>query len=377
MELSVVLYHEYVHHLMNQRMDVNYPRWYMEGMAELLSATTIVGDKFTLGAISQGRANDLVQLGALSVAQLINPGSQTDSSIYQARFYASAWLLTHFLQLSPLGTKSQLKSHTTDYLLRLDQGEDTLEAFVASYGMTPDEMDKELRSYQRQRRVTVLTANINPYEGDIGSRVLSEAERAYLLADMAWQLDKEDVALEYLRELGDDRNNDARALSLHAVLENTYGDPQRASRLRTAALALGEDDSQVHSNLARMDWYSFELSSYALSLDRSLRHGKRAAELDPDNLEAYKYQWMAHAAKGEEVAAISAMMAAFQLYPTSLGINAEIGTYLLHLRKPALARPFLQRVYNWSHSEEQRTALKETLARIDAQIAEEERLTVP
>ncbi|MCW8195811.1 hypothetical protein F6455_13535 [Proteobacteria bacterium 005FR1] len=369
MDASVILFHEYVHHLMSQRMDINYPGWYMEGFAELLSATRIRRNKVTVGAIPKHRVADISHLGRISVRELIDPNYDTGSLRGGARFYATAWLFMHFLQFSPLETESPLKEQTADYLKRLNRGENPLEAFNASYGMTPEDMDGLLGRYQRKRRYTVLSTEVEAYAGGIVRRELSPAERSYLLADLAWRLDRTDIALEYLRDLENNAHGYARALALQALLENSRNNLDEADRLRSAALELGEEDSRVQSTLASMEWNNLERSGDPAFLSSTLRHSQRAAELDSMNLEAHKYQWMSHARNNEPIEAAKSMMEVYRLYPTSIEINAEIGLYLLRLKEPRLARPFIDRVHNWSHSRSQKEAFKKMLEEIDVELS--------
>jgi hypothetical protein len=81
MDTSVILFHEYVHHLMSQGMDINYPSWYMEGFAELLSATRIRRNKVTVGAIPEHRASDISYLGRMSIRELIDPEFDADADL--------------------------------------------------------------------------------------------------------------------------------------------------------------------------------------------------------------------------------------------------------------------------------------------------------
>lgn len=82
---------------------------------------------------------------------------------------------------------------------------------------------------------------------------------------------------------------------------------------------------------------------------------------------------MAHAQKNEPIDAAKSMMEVYRLYPTSVAINAEVGRYLLSLGEPKLARPFLVRVHNWSHSRAQKTAVEKLLGEIDADTSRDER----
>lgn len=54
-----ILYHEYIHYMMREHSDLIYPRWFDEGLAEVLGATTIMRGKATIGAFPEGRVQSI------------------------------------------------------------------------------------------------------------------------------------------------------------------------------------------------------------------------------------------------------------------------------------------------------------------------------
>jgi hypothetical protein len=371
MDKTVILYHEYIHYLVREHSRVIYPRWYNEGFAEVLGATTIKRGKATVGVAPESRLITINYDSPFKVRDLLQPDEErSDSRYYQSRFYAYAWLLTHYLQISSLGDNTHLKAQNQDFLLRYNQGENPVQAFEASFKMTPEEMDTELRNYRSQRQITVLTMSVPDYEGDITQSELSANEQTFLLADLAWRVGKEDVALKYLEDIDTKQANAARPLSLAAVLENHKDNTEKAATYADQALALGSDDSKVMTNLSHWQWDNFDRArkvdlETSTFLNDTLVYGEKAIQLDPTNLEAHHFVWESQMENGDDAATARTMMAAYQLSPSNLGINLTIGRFLLSIQKPELARPFLERVLNWSHSEEQRTAIQAVLDRID------------
>jgi len=215
-----ILYHEYIHYLLREHSNLIYPRWFDEGLAEVLGATTIERGKATIGAQPEGRSQSISYQAPLKIRELLEPEPENDSRYYQSRFYAYAWLFTHYLQISSFRENPHLKEQTTDFIFRYNRGENMVDAFEKSFGKTPEEMDDELRDYRSQRRITVLTVNVPEYEGEIETKSLSAGEQSFLLADMAWRVGEEAVALDYLDEIEVDEADFARSLSFAAVLEN-------------------------------------------------------------------------------------------------------------------------------------------------------------
>jgi len=370
LEQNNILYHEYIHHLMFEHSDFNYPRWYKEGFAEVFSSVKIRKKRIDLGLLSKVRAGTLYRISGLKVSELLEPDKSNDSQNYWAQFYASAWLLTHYLQISPLGTESKLKEQLSEYKRRYNEGEDSTDAFIASFGITPDEMDLQLANYQKQRRAKMLSLKRKSYDKEIIRRALSPNEALFRLSDIAWEQGKEKLAITYLNQIDVSANDAALGLSLRAILENHNDNIELAESLKQQALTLGQNNSIVLSNVAHVDWDSFNRSKKKEApklelLDSALETSLRASEIDPRNIDAYKFQWQSYMEQGNQIEAARSLMKAYQIDPTSINLNSRISNYLVEIQKPKLALPFAKRVYNWSHSNEQRAWSKDKLDKIE------------
>ena len=371
---TTVLFHEYVHYFLGEYSDARYPRWYNEGLAEVFGATEIKKNTVVIGAVPEGRDLALLHAGPLGVEALIDPLENVDSSIYASRFYATAWLFTHYLQIGTFETDSELKAQAADYLRRFASGEDSLAAFEASFGTEPNAMNAKLRQYRRSGNVPVISFPRPDLKTEIKERPLGDAETAFVLADIAWRLNEEQIALNYLADV-DPETHAGPALSLRAVLEHHTSDSDMVSDLEQAALD-GEGDSITLGNLAHLAWDRYEAARNANGdtdglLDSVIRYGGKAVTLDPSNMEAHRFLWKAHAASGDTVSAVKSMVAAYQLHPSSVGLNYEIGGYLMQIDKPALARNFLEVVRDRTHSDERRREAAGLLEEVDAAIAAE------
>ena len=367
-----ILYHEYIHYLMREHSEAIYPRWYNEGMAEVLGATTISRGKATIGAVPTGRANTINYSSSFKVRDLLEPDQEDDSRNYQARFYAYSWLFTHYLQISSLRDNPHLRPKTSDFLQRYNLGEPAIEAFTNSFGRSPEDMDKEIRKYRGQRSITVMTMPVNDYEGDIIRQELKPGEENFLLADIAWRVGKEDVALDYLEDLEVTNPDYAQSLSLAAVLENHKDNTDLAASYANRALAMAPKDPQVLTNYAhwladnrsRLKETTPEQELNTLT-QQQVDYTNQATSIDPNNLEALRFLWSGQLELGEDIEALKTMMAAYQVSPSNLGINLTVGRHLLDLQRGDLAIPFLERVMSWSHSTEQRQRIKSILDQIE------------
>ncbi len=378
--VTQVLYHEYTHYLLHEHSDFNYPRWYNEGFAEFLGSTRIDEGRATIGEVPFNRNYTLALDKSMSVEELIDPSlDRPDSIEFQSRFYAYAWFLTHYLQITALTDKPELGKQLQEYLRRYNSGEDSVTAFAAGFGITPKEMDAQLGRYynstlyatgHHRASLKGLVLSVPGYQGQVTRKKLGDNEAVFLRAELASALGEVDVAKEYLDKTDPGSIGAAQSLSLLAVLQNHDGKLEQASVNASRALALAPGDARVLANLSHWEWDNYERAlqdgadgDKALAL--SLSYGQDAIERDPENLEPYDFVWRAQYAKGDNVAAARTLMQAYQVLPSSAGINYTIGDFLINIGKPELARPFLQRVSNWSHSASTREKIAGMLAGID------------
>ena len=88
-DASLVLFHEYVHHVMRAHSQLRYPLWYEEGFADLLAASQLDASQVLIGLVHPWRREDIDRQGLMPVLDLFSP-SDTDDSRYWSRYYASA-----------------------------------------------------------------------------------------------------------------------------------------------------------------------------------------------------------------------------------------------------------------------------------------------
>ena len=149
-----VALHEYVHHLLHTYTNQKFPRWYDEGYANFLANFKIKKGKFIIGAPDSNYAWYLNNAGWMSMDVMIGSVNQypfqsgsTKSSQrdLQSAFYAQSWLAVTYLQTHPdYGRKS------ADYLRRVNNGENSLKAFNASFNQTPEEFGEILKKFVKK-----------------------------------------------------------------------------------------------------------------------------------------------------------------------------------------------------------------------------------
>lgn len=139
--------HEYGHALLRYKR-YDYPAWYEEGFAELVSSTKLVnkGKSFAFG-MPPNRAKyngpPLFDWDTL-VSDEFDPHTLTDVRIGSSA-YAQAWLLAHY---TTLGNELKNAALLQKYFEALENGEAMASAFKSAFGMSAAELwTRELKDY--------------------------------------------------------------------------------------------------------------------------------------------------------------------------------------------------------------------------------------
>ena len=372
MDVSGLMFHEYTHHLMRQRSMLRYPRWYSEGFAELLSSAEILEDYVRIGNVPMRIRHSWSVKGfrPLKLEQLLVPEDRTHK-YHLNNFYATAWLLTHYLQMGKYSGNPDYIEKTGIYLKAVSQGEDPIEAFPRYFGPSVDEMQKEMNRY-RDDDVYAFRYKVPAYKKGIKRTKLSKLQVAELFVQQAFTRNNDDLVLELVSEAGKDAQ-ESLFLKLSSAIASGHKDDYSLAKT-----VLSEVDTDAwhsakvyqalsHSHLDLLDatvadggWSD---SDYQLAVN----FGKLAVERDPENLLAYRSLWMAYQRAGEHLSAVQTMMAAYEYAPRSLSLNREIGFYIADLRQLDLAKPYLEVVSIWSHSDEDRERANNYLRQLESQ----------
>jgi hypothetical protein len=143
LDARTVLKHEYVHYFMMQHFPAAYPRWYVEGYAELMATIRLNPDgSFHVGDAPQYRAYQVFQMSRFPLEEMLDSNHRlTGEDAYQ--HYATGWLLAHYLNFD-----TERRAQLTTYLTALGQGEDSLAAARRIFGDLKA-IDRQLMRYRR------------------------------------------------------------------------------------------------------------------------------------------------------------------------------------------------------------------------------------
>ena len=211
---DVTLFHEYAHHYMFQYHNEAYPGWFVEGFAEYFAPSDLGTSRIRYGLWGDGRIYSLEDSrNWIPMQEVLTARPNLGSARRAAAYYAQAWLLTHYMLGDP-ARRSQFGA----YLAAVSRGEESVAAFEAQTGLSPDQLATTLRSYLG-RGITVYTLAQALPVAEVTVTALPPSTR-----DAIW------LDLRSMRSLGDDK--DALLQQVRTVAARHPGD-----RLATVTLA--------------------------------------------------------------------------------------------------------------------------------------------
>lgn len=296
-----VALHEYVHLLVkNSFRDA--PLWFNEGLADYYGTlrTAAGGRKVTLGRPIQQHLHTLRRGALLPLAELFAVGR--DSAHYneparRALFYAESWALVHMLLTDRDGGRRAQLSH---YLELLGSGATGEEALRAAFKQDFAALENELRLYvklaQYPEREIEFEKAVRQDPSAFAVAPLSAAEARAYLGDVLLQAGRLEEAEGWLtRALSADPNL-ARALTSLGALRVRQNRIAEAREHLARAVAADPRSHLAHYHYASAlsregaDAHQWVTDYDPASAELMRAHLRRAAELAPRFVEAYRLQ---------------------------------------------------------------------------------------
>lgn len=344
---TIILLHEYAHHFLLSSSRFAKPRWFDEGAAEFFASASFETDgTLWLGRPAQHRAGDLAYADPVHVRELLDP------ALYEARkvkgfdaFYGKSWLLYHYLTFN-----EARQGQVSTYLTGLAKGMDQKAAGEAAFGDL-DQLEKELRAYLRQSRMTAI--KLSPEKLSIGTitlRKLSEGEAAMMPLQIRSQrgVDAEEAAvlLAEARLVAAKFPEDPGVLTALAEAEFDAGNDAEAIAAADRAIAL--DPARANAYVQK----GYALFRRAGETDGDKRNAAFAAAVKPfmalNALEndhplplIYFYRAQIERGMAPTENARAALERAAVLAPFDHGLQINAGIMLGSEGKIALARSLL------------------------------------
>lgn len=364
-ELGLVLFHEYTHHLTRYHQKTQRPLWYEEGFADLLAAVQLQGRSAIFGRTNPWREQLLERHEPLPLRELLRGPSAEKSRQYWKRYYASAWLFTHYLHFELLGSEPDRLRRLEHLFAALEATNEPIEGLTKVLALSEQQLDERLRSYANEKYWKGFKVATAPSHNAISAQRLSQNEVVFLIADLAYRSAQPQAALALLQRGDGSDKSFAAALSLRAVLELHRGQHELAHHYMNMAQTMDANNAQVLTNAAHIAWDTSTVAEQSQRRGQLLAKvasaAQRALQLQGTNLEAARYLARAWQQQGHDGKAIALMRALHEQHPMDAQLSFELGKLLLNYDRPILARRYLNKVIAWDHSEARRWAAQQLL----------------
>lgn len=176
LQSETVFFHEYLHHMMLQDLEVPYPAWMVEGYAEFFATAQFKDDgSVGFGAAANHRGYGLKNVQGMSLRKMLS-GDYTNVNGQQwISVYEEGWLLTHYLAFEP-----SRRGQVSKYVEAIQKGQRPIDAAEAAFGDLR-KLQSELDAYLTRKTLPfqLIPASQIPV-GDVAVRPLSAGESAIL-----------------------------------------------------------------------------------------------------------------------------------------------------------------------------------------------------
>lgn len=304
MDPRTILLHEYAHYFMMQHFPAVYPRWYVEGFAELMATARFDDDgSVHLGDPPQYRAVQIFQLRDFPLDRMLDPEYKL-TGLDGLQHYATGWLLAHYMSFN---TQNQPKLR--NYLVALANGENGLEAAKREFGDL-SRLERDLQAYKKGPFPGRRIDSVN-FSQNVSLRQLLGAEEDAIMLEMRIN-----------RGIGDEDEARDLARSLEAKLAGFPGNPHILALLAQAQYAARDyaASSQSAQQIVSADehnargWLMRALATAKLAKEKpelaetAREYATNAAQIDredPRPMIAYYTTYLEAKEPAPEVAAIA------------------------------------------------------------------------
>jgi tetratricopeptide (TPR) repeat protein len=316
------LKHEYVHFLIHNRGGLNYPTWFDEGFAELMSTLKLEGN-----VLEYGKAGPS-QLYRLRHTEWMNSRRVLESRDIDFRskskigaFYSQSWLLVHFLCLARPGRDFSVDN--ARFLSLLDSGHALDAAFEQAFGIAVPDLDSTLRHYV-SRRFGYYRVQLHEQAPTVQPRTrsMTVAEIASRIAHLRLLAGEFKAAEIAARAALTDNPDHAPALTIQADLHRFAKRYADATPMYERAIAL-----DPHNSLHELDYAEYFLGRAAMEkepeqrkpfLVEARRHAARSYALDPAIPETLAVIGESYLYAGEDAyKGLASLQAAHDLLPSN------------------------------------------------------------
>ena len=288
-EIDIAL-HQYMHFVLSNSTQLDYPLWIQEGIAGYISATRVREDDIVVGGIPATVARTLYDEYArnwVPVYTVISRDTETAwADTRNNLFFAEAWAIVHYLRNVP-DDAAKFNEHVINYTQRVSAGEEPIATFEEIFGVSTAHLNGDLWEYINNERMPGVSIPLREVLTDFypRSRHMSREEIALELGEFALQHGDIDRAQRWFEVATGKQSLEARVAAGQANVMLAKKNNAAALKHLDRALKLTPEASYVQLDAAR---YWLDRASATSpgaerddSLNKALAHVVEAQRLEP------------------------------------------------------------------------------------------------
>ena len=308
--------HEYVH-LLVRNSELKLPIWLNEGFADLYSTLMPIGDEVQVGALLPGRFHLLKQGGWLPMETVLtvnHDSPEYNAKRHSGKLYSQSWALTHMLNMH-----EDYRDKFTDLVSHLHGGSSSIGAFEKVYGLSPQQLEKALKSYMNGDRFFGVLFDVKLEKSSLEPSIeqASGIESGLILAQLLGATrGKQDQAKQAYAELAAAYPEDARIAEALGYLAWRGGDRDTAREHFIVAAEHGSQNPKMYYALASFSRGSAEPEQIIGYLIQCLKYdpGDAAARRQVGFLHLQQKQWIQALLHFNQIKQVKEAEDAFHVY---------------------------------------------------------------
>lgn len=369
-EQNTALYHEYVHYLLRGSR-ANYPHWYDEGLADMLSTIYVKDGRVIIGGEFKGRIEGLIQSPVyVPFKQVVTRDDVWNWNPYLASyFYSMSWAAVNYLYAGHLTGMPDRGKDVATYLVKLNQGVPGEKAFEDAFGITPMHMEGEINRFLQKRLRGVLAIPLDrfPHPTKVEMVRLSRKAVLYKLGNLMADGNPA-LARKLYGEVLDVSPHDHRAMA--GIAASWRSEEKWNKALDESRAALDIKDVIPLLEYANIRVYYCLTAKDPVDCpalyDDALDRFNQALALEPDNVEAKLGAGVCLSVLGQNLnAALVSLQHAYNVMPYAPWLNYWLGHVNMQLGHNDDAIKYLKHAAYWTHDERIEALVRQDLISID------------
>ena len=356
---SATAFHEYSHYLMLARPARQYPLWYVEGLASLLSTMEFPDlNTARVGLVLPRRLRAPTHSSMIGNKRRYDNDNLPLDQIVNRRYaiglgevdylrihvYARSWILIHYLMYGHQAGFPDYSEKIDRILARIDAGAPGSEVIEGELGVQLEDLEQDLAAYTLHRPTPSTIVEFAISDAVSSSRCLSKNEARILLANSTASRNPTLARKLLEKTLVSDPNNVDVLVGLSRV------DAANAAALTERALSLAPENASALIRMAELSMQSCKAEQPLACQDiwhTAVDYYRAALQRVPERADAALGLGSLYLLLGDPDLALPLLEKALTLSPWQTQIHLYLGQAAAATGDVARARLHLNRAANW------------------------------